>query len=305
MMGVFMDTTKDLHEYLAHKRSLVEKALETHLPKVDNVPSLLHESMRYSVFAGGKRLRPIMLLMTGEMLGQENSALMSAAAAIEMIHTYSLIHDDLPALDNDDLRRGKATNHKVYGEDIAILAGDALLTLAFQVISNPKHITRCTPVAMLTATYELGKAAGSLGMVGGQVVDMQAERRPIEPAELEYIHIHKTGKMITAAMRIGAILSNATAQQLEAVTSYGERVGLAFQIVDDILDIEGNPEELGKNINSDLQKQKATYPAMYGIERSKTMVQKFINDAKISLHIFEDRAYYFYQLADFIRSRTH
>jgi geranylgeranyl diphosphate synthase type II len=300
-----MDTTKDLHEYLAQKRSLVEKALELYLPNVDSVPSLLHESMHYSVFAGGKRLRPIMVLMTGEMLGQETSALLFAAAAIEMIHTYSLIHDDLPAMDNDDLRRGKATNHKVYGEDIAILAGDALLTLAFEVISDPKHITFCSPGAMLSATYELGKAAGSLGMVGGQVVDMQAEKRPIEATELEYIHTHKTGKMLTAAVRIGAILSDATAQQLEAVTSYGEHVGLAFQIVDDILDIEGSPEELGKNIKSDLQKQKATYPAMYGIERSKVMVQKFINDAKISLRIFGDQAYYFYQLADFIRSRTH
>ena len=300
-----MDTTKDLHEYLAQKRQVVEKALEAFLPKIDMPPSLLHESMHYSVFAGGKRLRPIMLLMTAEMLGRSPSAVMFAAAAIEMIHTYSLIHDDLPAMDNDDLRRGKPTNHKVYGEDVAILAGDALLTLAFQVFTDPKQTKDCSPLALLTAANELGKAAGSLGMVGGQVVDMQAERRSIESAELEYIHTHKTGKMITAAVRIGAILSNAGLQQLEAITSYGERVGLAFQIVDDILDIEGNSEELGKNINSDLHKQKATYPAMYGIDESKALVQKLINDAKISLHIFEERAYYFDQLADFIRSRTH
>ncbi len=300
-----MEAKVELKQYLAQKRELVENALEEYLPKEDTYPPLIHESMRYSVFAGGKRLRPIMVLMAAELLGKERASVLFAAAAIEMVHTYSLIHDDLPAMDNDDLRRGIPTNHKKYGEDIAILAGDALLTLAFQVMSDPKHTASCSPEAILAATYELGLAAGSCGMVGGQVMDMQAERRPIEPAELKYIHTYKTGKMITASLRIGAILSTATEAQLAALTTYGENIGLAFQIVDDILDIEGNVEELGKNIQSDLTKQKATYPVLYGIEQSKIMAEKLINDAKLSLQIFEEGTQYFYQLADYIISRTY
>jgi len=294
-----------LKQYLAQKRVLVEEALEQYLPKAEVYPPLIHESMRYSIFAGGKRLRPIMALMAAELLGKESASVAFAAAAIEMVHTYSLIHDDLPAMDNDDLRRGMLTNHKKYGEDIAILAGDALLTLAFQVMTDPKQTAFCAPAAILAATYELGLAAGSLGMVGGQVMDMQAERRQLEPAELEYIHTHKTGKLLTAAIRIGAILAEADAEQLAALTTYGENVGLAFQIVDDILDLEGTTAELGKNIKSDLHKQKATYPAMYGIGASKTMADKLIKDAKISLQIFAARAEYFHQLAEYIIARTH
>lgn len=300
-----MGTHQDLKRYLAQKRQLVEDALEEYLPKAETYPPLIHEAMRYSVFAGGKRLRPIMLIMTAEMLRKDVSCVLFAAAAIEMLHTYSLIHDDLPAMDNDDLRRGRPTNHKVFGENIAILAGDALLTLAFQVMADPRHKAHCSPAAILAAAYELGIAAGSVGMIGGQVMDVQAEQRQIEPSELEYIHKHKTAKLIIIALRMGALLSNATLQQLEAVTAYGENAGLAFQIVDDILDIEGDAEELGKNIESDLHKQKATYPAIYGMDKSRVMTQKFINDAKISLRLFGDQAYYFYQLADYMRSRTH
>jgi geranylgeranyl diphosphate synthase type II len=300
-----MEAKTALKHYLAQKRVIVEEALEHYLPKADVYPSLIHESMRYSVFAGGKRLRPIMVLMAAELFGKDSAAVVFAAAAIEMVHTYSLIHDDLPAMDNDDLRRGMPTNHKKYGEDIAILAGDALLTLAFQMMTDPKQIASCSPEAILAATYELGLAAGSQGMVGGQVMDMQAERRQIEPAELEYIHTHKTGKLLTAAIRIGAILAEADAEQLAALTTYGENVGLAFQIVDDILDIEGNPEELGKNIKGDLHKQKATYPAIYGTGASKIMAGKLINAAKISLQIFAERAQYFHQLANYIIARTH
>jgi geranylgeranyl diphosphate synthase type II len=296
---------KELKSYLAQKQQLVEDALEEYLPVAETYPPVIHESMRYSTFAGGKRLRPAMLLMAAEMLEKEESSVLFAAAAIEMLHTYSLIHDDLPAMDNDDLRRGKPTNHKVYGEDTAILAGDALLTLAFQVMTDPKHTQYCSPETILRATYELGVAAGSLGMIGGQVMDMQAERRQIEPSELEYIHKHKTGKLLTAAVRMGAILSDATPQQLQAITTYGENIGLAFQIVDDILDIEGNPEELGKNVNADLYKQKATYPAMYGMDESKSMTHKLIDEAKLSLSCFENKSYHFCQLADFMQSRTY
>jgi len=300
-----MEKKQDLQQYLTEKRKLVENALEKYLPKEDIYPPLIHEAMRYSVFAGGKRLRPIMVLMAAELLGKESSTVSFAAAAIEMVHTYSLIHDDLPAMDNDDLRRGMPTNHKKYGEDIAILAGDALLTLAFQLMADPKHTEYCSPESILTAIYELGLAAGSRGMIGGQVMDLELEGEQIQAAELEYIHKHKTGKMITASLRIGAILSDAGEGQLAALTTYGEKIGLAFQIVDDILDIEGSEEELGKNIQSDLNKQKATYPALYGIDESKTMAGKLINDAKLSLQIFGERAQYFYQLTDYIISRTH
>jgi len=300
-----MDITQRLQDYLTQKRQIVERALEEYLPEATAAPPIIHQAMRYSVFAGGKRLRPIMLLMAAEMLDRDCRSVVFAAAAFEMIHTCALIHDDLPAMDNDDLRRGRLTNHKVYGEATAILAGDALLTLAFQTMTNPKHADVAEPSVLLSLSCELATAAGSFGMVGGQVMDMQAEGRQINVSELENIHKLKTAKMITAALRIGAILSRATSEELEAVTVYGANVGLAFQIVDDILDIEGNVEELGKNPESDLQQHKATYPLLYGLGESKDLVQKLVNNAKEALFIFEDRAYYFIQLADFMGARTH
>jgi geranylgeranyl diphosphate synthase, type II len=294
-----------LKQYLAQKTLLIEQALDIWLPQAEGYPPLLHEAMRYSMFAGGKRLRPIMVLMAAELCGKESAQVGFAAAAIEMVHTYSLIHDDLPAMDNDDLRRGMPTNHKKYGEATAILAGDALLTLAFQVMTDCRQLEFCTPTAVLKATYELGLAAGSFGMVGGQIMDMQAERRQIEPTELAYIHTHKTGKLLTAALRIGAILAEASVEQLTALTSYGEKLGLAFQIVDDILDIEGTTAELGKPINSDLNQHKSTYPVLYGLEASKTIANQLITEAKNSLQIFAERARYFHLLADYIITRTH
>ena len=300
-----MDTTLDLNMYLRERRQTVEQALEDYLPPGDAYPPCIHTSMRYSIFAGGKRLRPILVLMAAEMLEKPVSEVLFAAAAIEMIHTYSLIHDDLPAMDNDDLRRGKPTNHKVYGEDIAILAGDALLTLAFEVMADPKHTSACTPAVILAAIYELAHAAGTFGMVGGQVMDMQAEKRPIQHEELDYIHRHKTARLITSAVRIGTILANAAVEELAAVSMYGEKVGLAFQIVDDLLDIESSTEELGKPVHSDESRQKATYPAFYGIEQSKIVAQQCIHEAKQALASFGDRAHYFALLADFIYARTY
>lgn len=300
-----MNTVKSLKAYLREKQQLVEQALEHYLPTEANYPAIIHEAMRYSVFAGGKRLRPILLLMAAEMCAKPVAEVLFAAAAIEMIHTYSLIHDDLPALDNDDLRRGKPTSHKQYGEDIAILAGDALLTLAFQTMTDPTQQKSCSPQAILSATYELAVAAGTFGMVGGQVMDMQAEKRQIRPEELEYIHTHKTGKLLTVAVRIGAILADATPEQLAAVSAYGKKTGLAFQIVDDLLDIESSPETLGKPIHSDESRQKATYPALYGLERSRMMAQQLIDEAKRALYSFGDQAYYFSLLADYIYTRPH
>lgn len=300
-----MDTLVDLKTYLHERQRIVEQAMEACLPPEDAYPPMIHASMHYSVFAGGKRLRPILVLMAAEMFEKSVSDVLFAAAALEMIHTYSLIHDDLPAMDNDDLRRGKPTNHKVYGDALAILAGDALLTLAFEVMADPTHTRVCSPAAILAAIYELSHAAGVCGMVGGQVMDMQAEKRPVQPEELDYIHRHKTAKLITAAVRIGAMLSNATPEELAAVSMYGEKVGLAFQIVDDLLDIESSTEALGKPVHSDESRQKATYPALYGIEQSKNRARQLIEEAKQSLARFGDRARYFVLLADYIYARTY
>ena len=300
-----MNTVKDLKTYLREKQQLVEQALEHYLPPEASYPAIIHEAMRYSVFAGGKRLRPILLLMAAEMWMKPVAEVLFAAAAIELIHTYSLIHDDLPALDNDDLRRGQPTCHKKYGEDVAILAGDALLTLAFQIMADPTQRNKCDPQALLSATYELAFASGTFGMVGGQVMDMRAEKRQIQREELEYIHTHKTGKLLTAAVRVGAILAEAMPAQLEAVSTYGEKIGLAFQIVDDLLDIESSTETLGKPVHSDESRQKATYPALYGPEHSRMMAQQLIDEAKRALRSFGDRAYYFLLLADYICTRTH
>ena len=300
-----MDTTQNLQDVLAEKRRIVEATLESSLPAVTASPSIIHDAMRYSIAAGGKRLRPILLLMTAELLGQEPEKCAFAAAAIEMVHSYSLIHDDLPAMDNDDLRRGKPTSHKVYGEAIAILAGDALLTLAFQIMSDPTHAEFFPPASLLAAGHELALASGTTGMLGGQVLDLQAEGRTVSIGELEAVHRWKTGKLLTAALRIGALLSQANPQEVESLTRYGEQIGLAFQVVDDILDLEGNAEELGKNPESDLQNQKATYPALLGLDESKRIADGLINSAKQALHIFGARAYYLHQLADYMAVRSH
>lgn len=300
-----MDTTRNLQDVLAEKGRIVESALDSYLPAAIDTPSIIHEAMRYSIAAGGKRLRPIMLLMTADLLEQKLENFAFAAAALEMIHTYSLIHDDLPAMDNDDLRRGKPTNHKVYGEAMAILAGDALLTQAFQIMADPAHAEVFSSSSLLAATHELALASGTEGMLGGQVLDLQAEGCEINAEDLEMIHARKTGKLLTVALRIGAILSQANPQQLEALTTYGEQVGLAFQVVDDILDIEGTAEELGKPPESDLQKEKATYPALFGLEESKRIASTLINNAKQALHIFGERAYYLQHLADYMAARNH
>ena len=300
-----MDTRRTLHDVLAEKRGIVEAALENYLPAETETPPIIHKAMRYSVTAGGKRLRPIMLLMTAELLEQDSESVAFAAAALEMVHTYSLIHDDLPAMDDDDLRRGQPTSHKVYGEAIAILAGDALLTMAFQIMADSAHAHLFPPASLLAANHELALASGTKGMLGGQVLDLQAEGHTIAGEELKAIHRWKTGKLLTAALRIGGILSQASSQQLEALTQYGEQVGLAFQVIDDILDIEGSVQELGKNPKSDLLKEKATYPALFGLEESKKIAGALINNAKHALHIFGERAYYLYQLADYMATRSH
>lgn len=281
----------DLKKYLKERCRLVDEALEQFLPPADELPDSLHKSMRYSVFAGGKRVRPILLLAACEAVGGEIGPAMPAACAMEMIHTYSLIHDDLPAMDNDDFRRGNPTNHKVFGEAIAILAGDALLTEAFILLSDPGHWGKTGSTRLLPVIHEIARSAGSHGMVGGQVVDMESEgKRDVNLAIVQYIHTHKTGALLKASVKAGALLGGADDAGLAAMTRYGEAVGLAFQIADDILDIEGTTEEIGKDAGSDEARGKATYPAVMGIAEAKQRAGELVGMALDALSGFDEKA---------------
>lgn len=298
------ETAMDLKTYLKDRCSLVDGALDRVLPKVDDLPVSLHKSMRYSVFAGGKRIRPILMLAACEAVGGSISRAMPAACAMEMIHTYSLIHDDLPAMDDDDFRRGNPTNHKVFGEAVAILAGDALLTEAFILLSTPEPQGSPPATAMVQVIHEIARCAGSRGMVGGQVVDMESEGKPeIDLATVQYIHTHKTGALIKASVKAGAILGGADAAHLAAITRYGEAVGLAFQIADDILDIEGTTEEIGKDAGSDEARGKATYPAVIGLTDSKRRAVELVEMALESLAGFDHRADPLREIATYIVKR--
>ncbi|MCM0082342.1 polyprenyl synthetase family protein [Geomonas sp. Red32] len=291
----------DLKDYLKKRCELVDQALEGFLTPADELPASVHGSMRYSVFAGGKRVRPVLMLAACEAVGGTIEAAMPAACSMEMIHTYSLIHDDLPAMDDDDFRRGNPTNHKVYGEAIAILAGDALLTEAFVLLSREGA---GDPAARLKVIQEIACAAGSHGMVGGQVVDMESEgKKEIDLATLSYIHTHKTGALLRASVRAGAILGGASCDQLKALTRYGEAIGLAFQIADDILDVEGTTEELGKDAGSDEARGKATYPALMGLEASKARASELVEIALDSLASFDERAEPLRAIASYIVKR--
>jgi geranylgeranyl diphosphate synthase, type II len=293
----------DLKEYLKSRCQLVDEALERFLPPGSELPASLHGSMRYSVFAGGKRVRPILLLAACETVGGQLRGAMPAACAMEMIHTYSLIHDDLPAMDDDDFRRGNPTNHKVYGEATAILAGDALLTEAFILLSRNEE-GGAHPAARLRVIQEISHASGSRGMVGGQVVDMESEGKgEIDLATLSYIHTHKTGALIRASVRAGAILGGATVESLAALTRYGDAIGLAFQIADDILDVEGTTEELGKDAGSDQARGKATYPALVGLEASKARAGELVQMALDALAPFDERAEPLRAIASYIVKR--
>ena len=273
----------DLKLYLKERCSLIDEALDRYLPGDTDLPASLHAAMRYSVFAGGKRVRPILMLAACEAVGGDIERALPAACAMEMIHTYSLIHDDLPAMDDDDFRRGRPTNHKVFGEAVAILAGDALLTEAFILLSAP-GASPVDPARRLAVVREIAWGAGSHGMVGGQVVDMESEGKDdIDLATVQYIHTHKTGALIKASITAGALLGGADERQQAALTRYGELVGLAFQIADDILDIEGTTEELGKDAGSDQARGKATYPALVGLAEAKRRAQELMELALESL----------------------
>ena len=269
----------NLQEYFDRRISEVNEALDQLLPPEDTVPPSIHKAMRYSVFAGGKRFRPILTLSSGETFGAKTKDLLPAACALEMIHTYSLIHDDLPALDNDDLRRGRPTCHKVFGEAMAILTGDALLTRAFQILSDTSHIN-ISDARRIRVLNEVSNAAGTENaLIGGQVLDIEGEGKQIDAAALEQIHNGKTGAMIRAAIRAGAIIAGVDETTLGQLTVYADKVGLAFQIADDLLDITATSEQLGKTAGKDAAVKKATYPAVYGIETSKTLASHLSNGA--------------------------
>ncbi len=292
-------------EYLETKRQDVDRFLESVLPQAQTAPSTLHEAMRYSVFAGGKRVRPILAIAAAEAVGGSSQRILSIASSLELIHTYSLIHDDLPAMDDDDYRRGKPTNHKVYGEAMAILAGDALLTLAFELCSRQDLADGVDPARHVQIIRELAMGAGNLGMVGGQVLDIQAENKDIDLATLQNIHKHKTGMLIRASVRMGAIAASATPSQLEALTGYAEGVGLAFQVADDVLNVTGTREELGKNPQTDAQRGKKTYPTFYGVEGARKFAEECVARAVSRLDGFDAKADPLRELARYITSRKN
>jgi len=296
------ESAMDLEKYLAELKCAVDEYLDRLLPAENEEPPTMHRAMRYSVFAGGKRVRPILIVAVGETLGGVRDTLLHLGAAVEMMHTYSLIHDDLPALDNDDLRRGQPTCHKVFGDAIAILAGDALMTRSYQVLSELPNVPDAARLAILK---EIAYATGTVeGMIGGQVVDLESEGKPISAPVLEYIHRSKTGALLTACTRCGALAAGANAAQLHALTEFGRKIGLAFQVIDDILDLTTSSDKLGKTAGKDQKVKKATYPALYGIEASRCKAQELIHDAVEAVRDLGSRAEPLRELAQFVCSRT-
>ncbi|MFY4727701.1 polyprenyl synthetase family protein [Nitrospira sp. BLG_2] len=292
-------------EYLERKRIEVDRFLDLVMPPSVTPPTTLHESMRYSLLAGGKRIRPILAIAAAEAIAATTPGLMPVACSLEFIHTYSLIHDDLPSMDNDDFRRGKPTSHKAYGEAMAILAGDALLTMAFDIISRPDLMKGCDPVRQVRLVQELAYGSGNMGMVGGQVFDIKAENKDIDLSTLQNIHKHKTGMLIRAAVRMGAIAAGANDRQLDDMTGYAEDIGLAFQIADDVLNVTGTREELGKNPNTDAERGKKTYPTFHGVEGAKKMADDCVTRAINRLSSFDSLADSLREIARYITSRKN
>ena len=293
-------TSFDIKAYLREKREIIDSYLKLYFDKPSS-PQVLHDAMQYSLLAGGKRVRPILALAAYEACGGNAAQILPQAASLELIHTYSLIHDDLPAMDNDDLRRGKPTNHKVFGEAMAVLAGDALLTEAFLMITDTTAKVKAS--SLLKAVREVALSAGAYGMVGGQVQDILSENVEPDKDTLEFIHLHKTAALITASVKVGAILANSGKNRLKALTRYGENIGLAFQIIDDILDVEGSTEELGKSAGSDKKKRKMTYPALFGVEGARQKAEDLISGAVYALRIFSSEAEPLRGIAGYLMNR--
>jgi geranylgeranyl diphosphate synthase type II len=289
-----VNSVEEFKGWLNEQKDFVDSWLDRLLPSSDQEPKILNEAMRYSVMAGGKRLRPILVLVAYKMCGGRNPfEVISPACALEIIHSYTLIHDDLPCMDDDDLRRGKPTVHKKYSENIAILAGDAMHALAFELLALSGDAR---------VVVEVARAVGPSGVVGGQVKDVEAEGKDISLEEIDYIHTHKTADLISVSLKIGALLAGASEKRVEALAEFGMKLGLAFQIVDDILDIESDSETLGKPVGSDEDLNKATYPKIFGLEKSKEMASDLISDAEELLGMFPDKKR-LTQLADYILSR--
>jgi geranylgeranyl diphosphate synthase, type II len=294
-------TAFDLKTYLTQRAAEVEAALDQSLAVV--YPEKIYEAMRYSLMAGGKRLRPILCLATSEMLGAPTAIAMPTACALEMVHTMSLIHDDLPAMDNDDYRRGKPTNHKVYGEDVAVLAGDALLSYAFEYIASQTQGAQ--PQQVLKVIANLGKAVGATGLVGGQIVDLDSEGKSIDESTLTYIHMHKTAALLEVSVTSAALLANADEPVIDRLKGYAQRIGLAFQIVDDVLDITSTAETLGKSVGKDVAAQKATYPSLWGIEKSQQKADQLVAEAIAEIDGFGQAAQPLIAIAQYITARTY
>jgi len=289
-----------LKEYIKRNSERVDRALDRFLPPASARPPIIHRAMRYSLFAGGKRLRPILALASAEACGGSVAQAMPSACAVECIHTYSLIHDDLPCMDNDDFRRGKPTSHKVYGEGMAVLAGDALLTAAFEIVARSRRVSRYAPDEFVR---ELARASGSLFLVAGQAADLEGEGKKISHAQLRFIHERKTSALLTCSMRLGAMSANAAPAQLRAVTRAGYNLGMAFQVIDDILDATKTTEQLGKTAGKDQKVRKATYPAILGMKRAREEATRFTQAAHRAIRSLGAEARRLKQLADYLLIR--
>jgi len=289
-----------LQEFLDESTLAVNQALDRFLPPARTAPRTIHESMRYSLFAGGKRMRPALCLAAAAACGGDAETAMPLACAVECIHTYSLIHDDLPAMDDDDYRRGKLTNHKVYGEGIAVLAGDALLTQAFEIAAKCQSQPRYSRAQVI---LEIARASGSLQLIAGQVADLEAEGKKVTEKQLRYIHERKTSALLCCAVRLGGMSANCTSRQVGALTDFGYHVGLAFQVIDDILDVTQTSEKLGKTAGKDTKALKATYPSILGLEKSRGIAERLTTKAFDALKVFKGRALALEGLAQFLLKR--
>jgi geranylgeranyl diphosphate synthase, type II len=293
----------NLKAYLRSRQKEIDRALDRYLPKASTKPATLHKAMRYSLFAGGKRLRPILCLAAAEACGGKIKNALPLACALECIHTYSLVHDDLPSMDNDDFRRGRPTCHKVFGDGIAILAGDALLTIAFEIVSSARPAPRYNMSILLR---EVAVAAGSQKLIAGQVADLEAEGRNVKRDELRFIHENKTAAILKASVRLGAMSANADAKKLRAITQFGHGLGLAFQVIDDILDVTQTSEILGKSAGKDVTAKKATYPAVIGLEKSRAEARRLTRQADDALSVFAgSKAQALHALANYLLEREY
>jgi len=291
-----------VQDYLQSVIPRIDTALDAFIPKASAKPATIHKAMRYSMFAGGKRLRPALTLAAAEMCGGETEAALPAACAVECIHTYSLIHDDLPCMDDDDLRRGRPTCHVVFGEGLAVLAGDALLTLAFEILAQTLPTQKYTTADFIR---ELATASGSRSLIAGQVLDLESEGKSVSKATLQFIHESKTAALLTSALRLGGMSANVTASKLKALNDFGQSLGLAFQVIDDILDVTQSTEKLGKTAGKDATAVKATYPALFGLQKSRMLAAKLTQEALDALETFGEKAQLMRAIAESMLAREY